>query len=179
MLTKANVLLTGFPGCGKSTLVNTIINHTKKMGLQVGGISTPEFRVPDGRRGGFLIRDIASGVTQTMASVEISSPVRVGRYGVNLEAIRIIGIAALEQAIESANLIVIDEIGKMELTVPEFQQIVTNALNSPKPVLGTMGLRLRTPFITALKHRLDVTILTLTAENRNLIFEKVCKLLGI
>lgn len=179
MLAKANVLLTGLPGCGKSTLVSTIINQTRKIGLHVGGISTPEFRVPHGGRGGFLIRDIASGETQTMASVEISSPVRVGRYGVNLEAIRKIGITALRQAIETANLIVIDEIGKMELAVPEFQEIVSDALNSPKPVLGTIGLRLSTPFITALKNRLDVTILTLTAQNRDLIFKKACNLLGI
>ena len=117
-----NLLITGFPGCGKSTLVNRVVVRAKQEGLKVGGISTPEFRLDSGRRGGFLIRDIATGVEQVMAAIDISSPVKVGRYGVDLNAIRETGVTAIDHATTSTELIVIDEIGKMELAVPEFQR---------------------------------------------------------
>ncbi len=176
---KVNLLITGFPGCGKSTLVNRIADRVKQEGLKVGGISTPEFRLDTGRRGGFLIHDIATGAEQVMASIDISSPVKVGRYGVNLNAIREIGVTAIDYATTSAELIVIDEIGKMELTVPEFQRAVVMAFDSSKPVLGTIGLKLKTHFVNQIKNRNDVTILTLTPEVRPTVYQQACSLMGL
>ncbi|MFX1299506.1 MAG: NTPase [Promethearchaeota archaeon] len=176
---KVNLLITGFPGCGKSTLVNRVVDRAKQDGLKVGGISTPEFRLGSGRRGGFLIRDIATGAEQVMAAVDISSPVKVGHYGVNLNAIREIGVIAIDYATTSTELIVIDEIGKMELAVPEFQRAVIRAFDSPKPLLGTIGLKLKTHFVNQIKNRNDVTILTLTPEKRTTVFQQTCTLMGL
>ena len=172
------MLLTGHPGCGKSTLINRLVYAAREKGMKVGGISTPEFRLSTGKRGGFLIQNIATGDEQIMASVEFSSPVSVGRYGVNLNAIRDIGVAAIDAAVSTADMVVIDEIGKMELAVPEFLPSVTAALDSSKPVLGTIGFRLSTPGITKLKNRSDVTQILLTSENRNHVYQKVWKLLN-
>jgi nucleoside-triphosphatase THEP1 len=179
MLGKLNVLITGLPGCGKSTLVNRLVAIAQQKGLKVGGIRTPEFRDSSKRRVGFFIQDIASREHQIMASVKISSPVSVGRYGVNLEAIRQIGITAINAAIKNADLIVIDEIGKMELAVSEFLPTVTSALNSPKPVLGTIGLRLKIPVISKLKSRSDVTLLTLTPETRTQVYQEIQNSFGL
>lgn len=176
---KVNLLITGLPGCGKSTLINRVVDRAKQDGLKVGGISTPEFRLDTGRRGGFLIRDIATGAEQIMAAVDVSSPVKVGRYGVDLNAIQEIGVTAIEYATTLTELIVIDEIGKMELAVPEFQRSVIMAFNSPKPVLGTIGLRLKTHFVNQVKNRSDVTILTLTPETRAIVYQQACTLLGL
>jgi nucleoside-triphosphatase len=155
------------------------MDKAKERGIQCGGISTPEFRLSNGRRGGFLIRDVASGTEQTMAAVDIRSPFRVGRYGVNTVAIRDVGITAIENAVLSADLVIIDEIGKMELVVPEFQQSVRGALDSPKPVLGTIGLKLHTPFVNQIKRRTDLTLLTITPQNRNQLYAKIRRILGI
>jgi nucleoside-triphosphatase len=178
-LLKVNLLITGLPGCGKSTLINRVVDRAKQDGLEVGGISTPEFRLDTGRRGGFLIRDIATGAEQVMAAIDVSSPVKVGRFGVNLNAIQEIGVTAIEYATTSTELIVIDEIGKMELAVPEFQRAVIMAFNSLKPVLGTIGLRLKTHFVNQVKNRSDVTILTLTPETRATVYQQACTLLDL
>jgi nucleoside-triphosphatase len=178
-LPKVNLLITGLPGCGKSTLVNRVVDRAKQGGLKVGGICTPEFRLDTGRRGGFLIHDIATGAEQVMAAIDVSSPVKVGRYGVDLNAIQEIGVTAIDYATTSTELIVIDEIGKMELAVPEFQRAVIMAFNSPKPLLGTIGLRLKTHFVNQVKNRTDVTILTLTPEVRPTVYQQACTLLGL
>ena len=179
MVQKINILITGAPGSGKSTLLQQVMNTAKQQGVRFGGISTPEFRLSNGRRGGFLIRDVASGIEQTMAAIDFKSPFRVGRYGVNTQAIIDVGVTALEAAVLSADLVLIDEIGKMELIVPEFRQIVLRALDSPKPVLGTIGLKLHSPFTNQIKHRSDVTLLTLTPQNRQKLYALICTKLGI
>jgi nucleoside-triphosphatase len=173
-----NVLITGRPGCGKSTLINRLIAAARQKGMKVGGISTPEFRLSTGKRGGFLIQNIATGDEKIMASIELSSSVSVGRYGVNLNAIRDIGIEAIVTAVSKADLVVIDEIGKMELAVPEFLSSVNAALDSSKPVVGTIGLRLSTPEIIRMKNRSDLTLILLTPENRNHVYQKIWNLLS-
>ena len=179
MLLKVNILITGPPGSGKSTLISQAISLLKKKGLEVGGISTPDFRLASGRRGGFLIRDIATGSEQIMAATDHLSSIRVGRYGVNLTAIREVGVTAINHAIRSSDIIIIDEIGKMELAEPQFQQCVITALDSPKPVLGTIGLRLNLPFVMNIKDRQDVTVVFLSPHQRSKAYHLVSELLNI
>jgi len=179
MLQKANILITGPPGCGKSTLVTRIISSLQKKGIKVGGITTPDFRSAGGHREGFLILDIATGEKSIMASVEIHSKIRVGRYGVDRGAVRGIGVMAIEQAVTKADIVIIDEIGKMELVVPEFQHCVTRALDSTKPVLGTIGLNITSFFAQAIKQRPDVTVLRLIREQQDALYQNVTRLIGV
>lgn len=178
-LRKVNVLITGKPGCGKSTLITKIINILNDRSFKVGGITTLEFRSPMGRRIGFLISDIETGDEKIMASKDFQSEVRVGRYGVDTSAIRTIGVVAINRAITTADVIIVDEIGKMELLVPEFQHCVTTALNSPKPVLGTIGQYLSSDFAAAIKQRPDVEVLELSRTQRASIFQHIWQLLGV
>ena len=114
-----------------------------------------------------------------MAAVGMPSPIRVGRYGVDVEAVSSFGVQAIERALLYSDLVVIDEIGKMELAVPEFRRCVEAALSSSKPVLGTIGLRLSLPFVVAIKRRPDVMVILLSPERRELVYRQVCELLGI
>lgn len=114
-----------------------------------------------------------------MAAVDFVSHIHIGRYGVDGEAIRGIGVAAINQAVATADIVVIDEIGKMELAVPEFEASVVAALDSPKPVLATIGLYLTSQFATAVKKRPDVSVLTLKRGDQEATFRRVADLLGL
>ena len=131
-----NIILTGRPGSGKSRLALEIV---KELGLKAGGISTPEIR-QGSRRIGFWIQDMLTGEKRVMAKVGFKGP-KVSKYGIDLQAIEF-GIRAIKRAIREADVILIDEIGKMELHHPGFEKAVEDAFNSGKPVLAVVQLKL-------------------------------------
>lgn len=73
----------------------------------------------------------------------------------------------------------IDEIGKMELARPEFQQCIVDALDSAKPILGTIELRLTSVFITNVKQQSDVLIITLTRDQQEIVYQRLGEFLGL
>ena len=83
-----------------------------------------------------------------------------------------VGVSALRQALKEADLIVIDEIGKMELLSPQFKETVTQAINSDKRVLGIIMLNPH-PFADEVKRHPKVEVLLLTRDNRPEIMNKV------
>jgi nucleoside-triphosphatase len=175
-LNKTNILLTGPPGSGKTRLIQNVVDDLKILGATVGGILTPEVRVR-GERTGFHILDIRTGEKELMADVGLDSEVRVGRYGVNVNVIRDVAVNAIVTAMSKCDIIVIDEIGKMELYCKEFQEIVEEALSSSKPLLGTVGERLRHPFTTKIKELPNVKLLTLTRSNWDQVYNEVKQVL--
>ena len=169
---KKNILVTGPPRSGKSTLIERIVSELKSKGLTVGGINTPEIR-EENRRIGFWITDLMTGEKGIMAHVEINKKYRVGKYGVDLETIKRIGVAAIRHAIENAEIIVLDEIGKMELFSREFKNAIEDLLNSEKTVIGTIGLRLHDNFAYKVKSRNDVELFFLTNARLNEVYQKI------
>lgn len=153
-----NLLLTGPPGCGKSTL---IIRLVEKLPIPSGGFTTAEIRTPKGEREGFLISSL-SGKEGILAHREFKKGPRVGRYRVNTEDLDRIGSAALESTVAdpSTGMIVIDEIARMELCSPRFRRAVILALDSPKPLLGTIQIR-RDPFLDSIRNRKDTSIISI------------------
>jgi len=157
---KRAFLITGHPGCGKTTLVRRLV---EELGVSAGGFYTQELRAR-GRREGFGLTTL-DGETATLASVHIAGAPRVSRYGVNAAAMDEVATPAIERAIAEAQLIVIDEIGKMELLSNRFRQAVLAALECGKPVLATIMLAAH-PWADALKRRPEVWLLVLTEANR-------------
>lgn len=144
--------------------------------FKVGGILTPEVR--SGTQGknvriGFLIVNLLTGEKDFLAKVGVKSRYSVSKYGVIKESIKNIGVKAIFQAVEEADLIIIDEIGKMELFASEFVVAVREAFNSSKPVLGTIGKNIQHSFVNEIRRREDVKILNLTRDNRDAIYQKV------
>jgi len=155
-----NILITGNPGVGKTTLIKNIIS---KCNISAKGFYTSEVRDSDGKRWGFKIISL-DGEEGIMASVEIVSKYRVSRYGVDVDAIDRVGVTAVKEAINNSDFIVIDEIGRMELFSKKFQGVAMEALDSPKIVFGTITAK-DTAFTKKIKERQDTKIITLTRPN--------------
>jgi nucleoside-triphosphatase len=83
-----------------------------------------------------------------------------------------VGVAAIEVAIEGSALIVMDEIGRMELCSELFQQAVMRALDSGTPVFGTVQDR-RNAFLDAVRDRRDVEVVRVDERNRDGLVEEL------
>jgi nucleoside-triphosphatase len=137
----------------------------KSAGVIVGGCTTSEKRV-GGVRTGFEIRDLSSGKTGELASATSKVGPRVGRYRVNLTDLANIGGAALVAASSSSELIIVDEVGPMELVSPEFRKGVRRCIDSGKPMLVVAHERLEDDLLNELRAKAE-SITTLTVENRD------------
>lgn len=155
-----NILITGNSRLEKTTLIKNVI---AKYNISAGGFYTSEICDNDGKRYGFKIVSL-DGSESVMASVEILGKYRIGKYGVDVDAIDRVGVEAIKKALLDKDLIVIDEIGRMELYSRRFQDIIIKALDSPKIVLGTISAK-DTTHTKKIKEREDTKILKLKREN--------------
>jgi nucleoside-triphosphatase len=156
----AALLITGAPGSGKTTLLRALV-----AGLpgRPGGFLTDEIR-EGAVRVGFRVTAL-DGRTGTLAHVKAAQGPRVGRYRVDVAGFEAVGVQALEAATRQADLIVVDEIGKMELCSTRFMAALEAALDSPKPILGSI-LQAPHPWTDTLKRRPAVDLYRLTERNR-------------
>lgn len=166
-----NILICGPPGVGKTTLAKKIL---KNINLRAGGFYTEEIK-ENNRRVGFKIisLDNQEGI---LAHISIKNSRRVGRYGVNIYDLENIGVKCLNQALKDDNLILIDEIGKMEVFSEEFKEKVLDCLNSKKIVLATISIG-GDKFISNIKKRDDIILFEVTKESRNKLVETISSLI--
>ena len=159
-----NVLLTGPPRSGKSTLIQKVAGRIKR---PITGFFTRELK-EKGRRVGFLIETL-DGKTGLLAHQNIISNYRVGKYGVNLEDLDRIAVPAMIPC--GANQVVlIDEIGKMECFSPLFKKTLLSVLSAENQVIGSIAIK-GDRFIQAIKNRDDVTLISITGDTRDLALE--------
>lgn len=166
-----NVLITGSPGIGKTTIIKTVL---PLLNVKAGGFFTEEIRVK-GNREGFAVETL-DGQKGILALVNFKSLYKVGKYGVDIQSFEKVAIPAIESAIKDKELIVIDEIGKMELFSERFKEAVIKALDSDKPVLGVIK-KSGDKFINAIKARSDVKIFTVTYTNRNTLPAEIARII--
>jgi len=165
-LQKRILLLTGSSGVGKTTVLIKTVNALKAKGVNVGGMISREVREGNARVG-FEIIDLTNGKHGWLAHADQKSGPQVGKYHVNLEDLENIGATAIEEAVEKCDVIVIDEIGPMELFLQKFKQTVKQALASGKLVLAVVHARAEHPLINETKQRDDMEIFTVSVANRN------------
>jgi nucleoside-triphosphatase len=101
----------------------------------------------------------------------------VGRYGVDVDAFDEIAIPSLERALEREELIVIDEIGKMELFSRRFRSLIRRILASDERILGVIHQK-TDPFTQRIREWQAVEILTVTETNRNVLPSLILEKLG-
>jgi nucleoside-triphosphatase len=166
-----NIFITGLPGCGKTTLIKEILKELK---ILAKGFFTEEIR-KEGERIGFKIVTL-SGKEGILAEKGFKSPYRVSKYGVILKDLEEIGVREIEEGLKGDFLIVVDELGKMELFSNKFREVILRALDSQKnKILGTITLK-SNPFCDKIKQRKNTKILYLTRENRERIKKEILEL---
>jgi nucleoside-triphosphatase len=164
MTTRArHILLTGFAGCGKTTLVRRILEQL--LGLRLAGFYTQELRDDASRRVGFQAIALNGGST-TLATVRSKSKTRVGKYGVELPDFELLLDNEFNRRAADVDLFVIDEIGKMECFSRRFVELIGRLLDGDVPVLATIALK-GGGFMAAVKQRSDVELVKVHEGNRD------------
>jgi len=156
---KKNLFITGNPRVGKTTLIKEVcLPYWEK----IGGFYTEEFR-QGSERWGFVLKTF-SGEEVVFAQKKMKGQAKLGKYGVDLEALEKVGVKAMEDALVKKEVIVVDEIGQMEIFSDRFREVLVKCLNSEKKVLATIRLHSQ-PFTDEIKKIANTEILYLKKEN--------------
>jgi nucleoside-triphosphatase len=157
------ILLEGRPGSGKSTVAVRLAELLEQRGTPVAGFVTRELR-ERGRRVGFEVETLG-GRRAILAHTDLPGPPRVGKYGVDLEAFERVGLPPLERP-PKAGVVLIDELGKMELASEPFRKAVSRLFDTAVDVVATVHV-FRHELTDALKRRADVERMRVTKASRD------------
>ena len=167
---KKNIFLTGAPSSGKTTVIKKVISKLGLQGISANGFYTEEERVAD-KRAGFLMKTL-EGKSGYLAHQDIKSDFHIRRYGVSLLNIETIAVPSITPV--NMDVIILDEIGKMECFSEIFKQAAVAALDSPNIVVGTITFG-GDDFILGIKNREDIEIHEVTPENRDSLPDMIIK----
>ena len=162
MSTATRIFLTGRPGIGKTTVV---LRTVELLGdIDLVGFYTRECR-QQGKRVGFEAVGLRTKNRCVLAEVGNRGGPRVGRYVVCADAFARFLVTEFDRW-RDAQLVILDEVGKMECLVAEFVPLVQDVLASTLPVLGTVAERAG-GFAAEVRRRPDVELIRVTTENRD------------
>jgi len=173
MAIKGRVALTGRPGVGKTTTIERLLDI---LPLRVGGMLSKEIRVC-GHRVGFALVDVASGEEGVLAHIHHRVGPKIGRYTVDLRSLEKIGVRAIERAIATCELVVIDEIAPMELTAPGFVPVVEAALASERSLVISTHAHTDHPLVHRVRQELELFRVKLS--NRDEIVSNLADAFGV
>jgi len=168
-----NLIITANPGIGKTTLIKEVCTKNLE---KVGGFYTTEIReynsnTKKNERMGFRICTF-SGETEIMAYKGKKSEFRLNKYGIDKSVIENIGVKSILDALKNKRVVVIDEIGTMEMISPLFIETVVKCFNSEKYVLATIRYRSQ-PFTDEIAKLNDTKMILLTSDNFDIVKKEV------
>lgn len=160
-------LLTGKPGTGKTSLIKQAVAELEG---RAGGFYTEEIRSRGARLGFKLIT--LDGHEAVLAHADFNKRFQVSKYGVDVDSLDRVGVAALRRAAEQCDLVVVDEIGKMELFSADFREIVLQTISGGKRVLGTIMLH-SNPWADNIKRQPQVNLVTVTRASYHQVLDDI------
>jgi nucleoside-triphosphatase len=174
MLSKPNkILLTGAPGCGKTTAIIQIMENLKD--IKAVGFYTQEIREDNNRKGFFWTS--LDGTTGILAHINTKSPYKAGRYGVDVSGFEKFVAPILDISHSDAELFIIDEIGKMECFSKKFVTAVRRLFASDKSILATVAQK-GTGLISEAKNFPDTKLFYLMRQNRDKTIAEISQILS-
>lgn len=162
------LLITGRPGIGKTTLIKRLADRLSA--LKPSGFYTEEIRQL-GIRKGFVIKRLDGSTAGILAHVDIKSPHRVGRYGVDIESFDRF-LSEIEGEVLASEIVLIDEIGKMECYSQRFRSFIENLLLSDRVLIATIAEK-GTGFIEKIKRTEGIAIFEITEQNREWVLSDI------
>ena len=163
------VALTGKPGIGKTTACLKVYNALRDK-INIEGFITTEVREKR-KRIGFKIRELESDEEFWLARVG-DGEIKIGKYVVYVDAVDKISEKISRY---DAELIIIDEVGPMELKSKKFIESIESLIKKDYNLLFTIHLKSKHPLIQ--KIRMDFNVFTLNERNRDYIPEKISNML--
>ncbi len=130
------VLVTGQPGCGKTTAVKKLVEELQASGESVRGFYTDEV-LSGGQRVGFDIVTVPDGRRGPLARKGAAGP-KVGAYGVDLDGFERLALPTLDVDDDDDTIYVLDEIGRMELKSEAFATRVEELLARGVRLVGAI-----------------------------------------
>ncbi|MCL6620833.1 MAG: NTPase [Syntrophobacterales bacterium] len=164
------LLLTGPPQVGKTTVIRRV---AELFPGRVGGFYTQEVREHGVRRGFEVVT--LDGRRGWLARVDFPGPPRVGKYGVELAGFEAVALPAM-QAWAGLDLVLIDEVGKMECFSRRFMAAMEELWTAPVALVATVALK-GGGYIQELKARPEARILQVTPANRERLPAEIVALL--
>ena len=168
------ILLTGLPGCGKTTAVMNILARLDHK--NVAGFYTQEIR-ERGARKGFCWKSL-DGAEGILAHVDIKGARRVGKYGVDVAGFEKSVVGILDTRRRSAELFVVDEIGKMECFSEKFIAAVRRLFDSDRSILATVAQK-GGGLVSQIKTHPTARLFNLTHQNREETIAEILQLLSL
>ncbi len=168
-----NILITGKPGSGKTTLFKRLVQTLRH--LDPVGFYTQEIREGNVRKG-FTLNGL-DGSTGLLAHVDIISDFRVARYGVDLAGFDNF-ISRIRFSDPGKNLVMIDEIGKMECFSERFKTLILEILESERLVIATVAIK-GGGLIAEIKQRSAIHIFETTRSNQDDIITEILNLVNL
>lgn len=158
-----NLIVVGKPGSGKTSWCREYIDWVGRYGLSVGGVLSPEI-LKHGRRVGFSAIDLLTSEETPFARLSrheaCNGGERAGDYTISRDGI-LFACGAIKRAIDSkCDLVVIDEVGILELRGKGLMPAVELALASAVNVL----LVVRSSLKEALQRRFPKCEFTVIAD---------------
>ena len=163
-----HLLVVGRSGVGKTTLAKSLMGSLR--GHAIDGFVTEECREGQQRLGFWL--SPWDGRQVLLAHRHFEGGVRLGPYRVNPDVLETVAVPVIRRAVEHALVLFLDELGRMELSSPTFQQAVRDAFDHGPSIVATCSVS-PIPFLDALKRRRDVELIPLTASNREAVREEL------
>ncbi len=173
---RSKILITGPPRSGKSTLISKIIEYYSKKNYVIYGFLTPEVRM-GGKRVGFDFEDIYSGKRNKLARAgNYKTQFKLGRYSIFIKEFDQM-ISKLEEVeIQKIDILIIDEIGKMEFFSKKFQEFIKKQFQLDLPIVATVGQKLQHPIKNFILKLSKVNLFNLNRQNQQRVFQKIISL---
>ena len=166
-------MVTGQPSCGKTTLVKTLVELVPELDphLCVSGFVTDEV-LRRGARVGFDVVSVPEPTARgPLARKGAASRHKTGAYGVDVDAFERVALPLLAAHAGRRRLIVIDEIGRMEMHSAKFAEAVVALFDDADTLLlGSVAAPRYghvVPLAEDIKARSDVCTLHLKTSTRD------------